>query len=98
MHHSRRTILPKRSYLDHWRDLNRTEQLMQILIAGFLPPLLQVYHELHQWFGSRLDPDGVGSLDLDPGSESGTESRSKMTHKIREKLRNFCFEVLDVLC
>jgi len=38
----------------------------------------------HVWgFGSRLDPDSVGSLDPDPGRQ--------------KKLRNSCFEVLEVL-
>ncbi len=42
--------------------------------------------------GSVLDPNSIGSVDPDPYSESGSESRrSKMTHKSRKKLRNFMF-------
>jgi hypothetical protein len=52
-----------------------------------------------RWFisGSGLDPDSNGSVDPAPAWESGSGSRkAKMTRKER-KLRNFMFEVLDVL-
>jgi hypothetical protein len=41
-------------------------------------------------FGSGLDPDSIRSVDPDPYSESGSK-RAKMTHKSRQKLRNFMF-------
>ncbi len=48
--------------------------------------------------GSELHPDAIGAEDLDLYSESGSGSRrAKMTRKSRKKLRNFMFEMLDVL-
>jgi hypothetical protein len=45
-----------------------------------------------------LHPDAIGAEDLDLYSESGSGSRrAKMTRKSRKKLRNFMFEMLDVL-
>jgi hypothetical protein len=42
--------------------------------------------------GSVLDPYSIGSVDPDPYSESGSESRrAKMTHKSRKKLVKFMF-------
>ncbi len=43
-----------------------------------------------QIWNSVSDPDLIRSVDPDPGGQ-------KMTHKNGQKLRNFMFEVLDVL-
>ncbi len=48
--------------------------------------------------GSEMDPDSIGSVDPDPHLESGSGSRrAKITDKNIKKLRNFMFQVLDVL-
>ncbi len=51
--------------------------------------------------GFGLDLDLFRSVDPYPAPDSESVSgsrRAKMTHKSRKKLRNFIFEVLDVLC
>ncbi len=66
------------------------------LICIVLPEVLDSIFCI-QCFGSGLDPGSVRSVDPYPypASESGSR-RAKMTHKV-EKIRNFMFEVLDVL-
>ena len=66
-----------------------TEIVLPLVFCMFLVSIKkQEMHSLAYMFHSVSDPD----------SESGSGSRrAKITHKKRKKLRNFMFEVLDVL-